>query len=174
MIHKDHVELIKKTINPNQICADFGSGTGAFTLALRDIGGIGTQIYSVDKDKESLDIQLQQFKIDFPQSNVNYINKDFTENLELPMLDGILMANSLHYINAKVEFLINIKKYLKESGKIVIVEYATDKSNYWLPYPISFETFKEIALQSGYLKSELVNSIKLNPIDMYVAQAYLS
>ncbi|HCR70686.1 MAG TPA: class I SAM-dependent methyltransferase, partial [Anaerolineae bacterium] len=57
MNHNDHVDLIKPAFideNPNASFADFGAGSGAFTLALREVLGESATIYAVDKDKSSL------------------------------------------------------------------------------------------------------------------------
>ncbi|HTD19791.1 MAG TPA: class I SAM-dependent methyltransferase, partial [Ktedonobacteraceae bacterium] len=55
MNHEDHVRLLRKGIaEPGGAWADFGSGTGAFTLALADLLGTEGSIYSVDKDRGAL------------------------------------------------------------------------------------------------------------------------
>ncbi|TMD25838.1 MAG: class I SAM-dependent methyltransferase, partial [Chloroflexi bacterium] len=52
MNHEDHVRLLRKGIvEPGGVWADFGSGAGAFTLALADLLGTEGSIYSVDKDR---------------------------------------------------------------------------------------------------------------------------
>src|SRR6266576_6653547 len=94
MEHIEHVDLIKKAISQKGgVWADLGSGEGAFTLALRDLTGSDVEIFSVDKDKERLMQQKQAFDTQFPNTNIHYIEKDFTDNFELPQLDGIIMAN---------------------------------------------------------------------------------
>ena len=53
--HSDHVNLLRPAnLPPGGAWADFGAGTGAFTLALRELVGEGAQIYAVDKDRASL------------------------------------------------------------------------------------------------------------------------
>ena len=55
MIHEDHVNLIKGGISgPGGLWADFGSGSGAFTLALADLIGPQGKIYAVDESKSAL------------------------------------------------------------------------------------------------------------------------
>src|SRR5437660_3680682 len=98
MIHEDHVNLLRKGIpGPGGVWADLGSGTGAFTLALADLIGPTGHIYSVDRDRTSLREQERTMQVSFPAVHVEYILADFTQQIDLPLLDGIVMANSLHF-----------------------------------------------------------------------------
>ena len=64
MVHRDHVSLIEKSIKKGGIWADFGSGEGAFTLALRDVAGEDVEIYSIDADSHALQKQKNYFAHD--------------------------------------------------------------------------------------------------------------
>ncbi len=98
MEHRDHVNLLRRAIpGPGGRWADLGSGEGAFTLALRDLIGTEGEIFSVDKDRGRLEAQRRIFRQRFPNSRVDFIHADFSRPLELPALDGIVMANSLHF-----------------------------------------------------------------------------
>lgn len=160
MKHRDHVWLIEKAIPKGKgIWADFGSGDGAFTLALRDIAGEEVEIYSIDKDNYRLANQHKSFLAIFPKSKISFVHADFTKPLDLPSLDGILMANSLHFVQDKVRFLRSAKQYLKVGGKFVLVEYNVDHGNIWVPYPLSYETFVQVAQQAGFAKPEFLERI---------------
>ena len=54
--HADHVQLIEAGLERDSggVWADFGAGSGAFTLALRDIAGPDAAIIAVDRDRASL------------------------------------------------------------------------------------------------------------------------
>ena len=173
MKHSEHVNLIKKAIiNKGGIWADLGSGEGAFTLALRDLSGEGVEIYSIDKDRERLKKQKKTFNIQFPNTNIHYIEQSFMDNLELPLLDGIIMANSLHYVQDHISFLSSIQKYLKPEGKLVLVEYSIDEGNQWVPYPLSFPTFEKEAKESGFTQITLLEKIPSSYWEeMYSAEA---
>jgi len=186
MIHRDHVALIRKAIGKSGgVWADFGSGDGAFTVALRDLAGPEVEIYSVDKDLGRLKNQKEAFEkmFDFhPHPNllpsrekenmdkIQFLHADFTKPLDLPHLDGILMANSLHYVVDQVPFLRFIKRYLKPSGKLVLVEYNTDSGNRWVPYPLSFSTFQELTSKAGFHDPQLLATIPSSFLqEMYAA-----
>jgi ubiquinone/menaquinone biosynthesis C-methylase UbiE len=160
MNHTDHVRLLRKGIpqNAGGIWADFGSGEGAFTLALSDLAGEQATIYSIDKDKKSLTVQKDRFAEMFPGSNISFIAADFTQPLSLPTLDGLIAANSIHFEKDTIEVLHRLVAYLKPNGKIVIVEYNVDKGNTWVPYPFSFTSLIDIAKSGGLPQPTLLDT----------------
>jgi len=173
MTHEEHVHLIKKAItNKGGTWADFGSGDGAFTLALRDLAGPLARIFSIDKDDNRLRTQEKAFEEKFSSFDVRFIKKDFTEQINLPELDGILMANSLHYVQEQVPFLTKIRDLLKSNGKLILVEYNTEEGNQWVPYPVSFAKFEKLAENAGYIDTELLEKVpSTHWNEMYAAQA---
>ena len=63
MDHTDHLELIRDGIqDQGGIWAEFGSGRGAFTLALAELIGLQGEIYSVDQDRKALKVQKETIK----------------------------------------------------------------------------------------------------------------
>ncbi len=175
MQHFQHIALIQNAIGDTKgTWADLGSGAGAFTLALADITNQQAEIYSIDKDKNSLQQQQEAFESKFPETQIHFIHQDFTEALQLPPLDGILMANSLHYVQQQVPFLKKIKQYLKPKGKVVIVEYNTDHGNHWVPYPFSYPTFEKMAQEAGFTRIAKTGSVPSQFLnEMYSAVATL-
>ena len=155
MNHDDHVRLIQDGISAlGGVWADFGSGGGAFTLALAECIKSTGIIYSIDKDRAALKRQERSFQSRFPEQTVYYHAADFTHSIILPLLDGILMANSLHFVFEKDPVLNLIRSYLRPGGRVVIVEYNSDHGNSFVPYPFSFQTWKELANRAGFIKTE--------------------
>ncbi len=138
-------------MNPNASLADFGAGSGSFTLALREVTDSTTTIYAVDKDISALRELEKSFASRFHStSNLIVLQADFSKPLSLPPLDGILMANSLHFFKDKIKVLRHIKSFLKSNGKLIVVEYNVDKGNVSVPYPFSFSTFESMCKESGF------------------------
>lgn len=55
MNHTDHVNLLKPSdLRPGGTWADLGAGSGAFTLALRELVGAEAEIHAIDKVGGSL------------------------------------------------------------------------------------------------------------------------
>ncbi len=160
MDHHDQVSLLRRAVSgPGGRWADLGSGDGAFTLALRDLAGPDAEIFSVDRDRDRLDRQRASFAARFPRSNVHFIRADFTQPLELPPLDGLVMANSLHFFRDKIALLRQVGAYLKDQGRLVVVEYNVDSGNVWVPHPFSFETFRRLAASAGFAEPPLLATV---------------
>jgi SAM-dependent methyltransferase len=156
--HEDHVTLIRGGVPVGGVWADFGSGGGAFTLALADLLGAGSAIYSVDKDGGALRGQRVAMEARFPDVAVTYIEADYTRRLEMPPLDGVVMANSLHFQRdrRKGEVLGLVRSYLKPGGRLLIVEYNIDRGNLWVPHPFSFDRWQRLAAEHGFHDTRLL------------------
>lgn len=152
MDHGDHVNLLREGVQaPGGVWADFGSGAGAFTLALADLIGPEATIYSVDRDDRVLNEQRRAMHARYPAVNVHYLNADFTRPLDLPPLDGLVMANSLHFHRRKEPILQLVHGYLKPGARLLLVEYNTDRGNTWVPYPFSYPTWETMAQRAGFV-----------------------
>ena len=160
MDHADHVSLLAPANLPSGgTWADFGAGTGAFTLALRELVGPHASIYAVDKDAKSLRELEKAHREKFTTSqNVHPVRADFTGALSLPPLDGVVMANSLHFFKDKLKVLRHVRSFLKWNGALLLVEYNVDSGNPWVPYPLSFETFRALASQAGFPEPQLLGT----------------
>lgn len=158
MNHQDHVDLLRDGIQAGraQVWADFGSGSGAFTLALAALLPRSAAIYSIDHDRRTLEHQERLLRAQFPDRQVTYLPADFTRPLELPPMDGIVMANALHFQRKKEAVLNLIKRYLRPSGRFILVEYNVDRGNHWVPYPLSYPSWEKLAVQIGFQATRLL------------------
>lgn len=159
MKHPDHVDLLRAGITPpGGTWADIGSGTGAFTLALAELLGPGGVIYSVDRDRGALQAQASALRARFPAVSLHPLAADFTRPLDLPALDGMLMANALHFVapGQQAAVVRALRAYLKPGGRLVLVEYNVDRGNLWVPHPFTFERWQEMARQAGFAHTRLL------------------
>ena len=152
MNHEDHVGLIAGGVAAGNggKWADFGSGDGAFTLALRDLAGPEVEIWSVDRDRWALDAQREAFARRFPGTNLHIVWDDFTKPLLVPPLDGIVSANALHYVRDQVPLLRRWREYLKPGGRLILVEYDAAAGNRYVPFPISASRLPALARETGF------------------------
>ncbi len=159
MNHADHLRLIEGgVLAPGGIWADLGSGRGAFTLALAELLGPTAVICSVDRDQRALDEQARSMQARFPANLVHYVRADFTQPLELPTLDGLVMANALHFVprDRQEPVVRAIRGCLRPGGRLVLVEYNLDEGNPWVPYPVSYRTWERLAHRSGFADTRLL------------------
>jgi ubiquinone/menaquinone biosynthesis C-methylase UbiE len=158
MNHTDHVKLLRPaTLPAGGSWADLGAGSGAFTFALRELVGPTAQIYAVDKDRRSLNDLEKAYRDRFGSTDrLHLTHADFSQPLDLPPLDGLIMANSLHYFKDKENILRHVGAFLKHQGSLLLVEYNVDSGNPWVPYPLSFTTFHTMASQAGFTEPRLL------------------
>lgn len=127
--------------------ADLGCGSGLFTYALAQLLDAGSGVYAVDKDPVRLQslpnprrIDIRPFQLDFVAAPLPWHD-----------LDGILMANSLHYVSDKKVLIRQLSHHLKPGVNFLIVEYDTDKPvPQWVPYPVSFRSLRALFARLGF------------------------
>lgn len=157
MDHADHVRLLREGVTPGGMWADLGAGTGAFTLALAELVGPGGEVIAVDRDRGALR-QLGP-ALRAGGAAVRTLGADFTRPIDLLSLDGIVMANSLHFVSDKAPVLALVHRMLKPSGRLLLVEYDADKGNHWVPYPLSFDTWRALADANGFSGTRKLASV---------------
>lgn len=157
---REAYELIEtdQLSSQKQVWCDLGCGSGIFTLALADLLPSDSLIYAVDQNESS----LKSIPASHRRVKIEKHCADFVEN-ELPFasLDGILMANSLHYVRYKNDFLRKIEKIVSSTNfHLLIVEYDDDTPNEWVPYPLSFRSLEKLFARTGYSKIVKLNERK--------------
>ncbi|MDX2301796.1 MAG: class I SAM-dependent methyltransferase [Microscillaceae bacterium] len=127
------------------VWADFGAGTGIFTQALQHMLPAASTIYALDKSP----LLLYQIPQQTDQKLV-VVEGDFTRSMDLPMLDGIILANALHYASDHLSTLQNILNYLYDRGTLILVEYEQETPRPpWVPFPVSFRRLQGLASELG-------------------------
>lgn len=166
--------LIRSAV-PNSIglWADLGCGDGIFTSALYTLLPPSSEIYAIDRDPNALNALVRNFAESYPDAIVHPQVADFTRLLNVPLLDGIIMANSLHFVSDKIPTLDLIKKMLKPDGRLIVVEYNTDRGNSAVPYPISDAEFLMLAKSIGLRDGHIFNCIPSSFLgEMYAALGF--
>lgn len=150
---QDAVALIRDAVGSGSgVWADLGAGTGTFTRALARILDAASTIYAVDRDA-SASAALIALAARGP-ARVVPVSADFTRALELPglggaLLDGMLMANSLHFVRDAGRVLAELVQRVRVGGRLVVVEYDRRAPSRWVPYPIDAETWPRLAEAAG-------------------------
>jgi ubiquinone/menaquinone biosynthesis C-methylase UbiE len=125
--------------------ADLGCGSGVFTRALAELLPPDSLIYAVDRHTPDLPVHHEGTRIETIQRDF------FMESLDLPPLDGLLMANSLHFIPRQAALLDKLRGLLKKQGIFLLVEYDTDiPAGRWNPFPVSFAALPRLFNPIGY------------------------
>ena len=134
--------------------ADLGSGDGTFTRALASRLAPGSVIHAVDHDEQA----LRAIPARVGDTAIRTHAADFTAHpWPFRDLDGILMANSLHYVARPAEFIRGCAPYLR-SGRFVVVEYDTKRANPWVPHPLDRDALAAAFRRAGYTSIRFLGS----------------
>jgi trans-aconitate methyltransferase len=146
MDHATALSMIEDILpNQPQVWADVGAGTGLFTEVLRDHLPAGSAVHALDKSPHMLWRLAQR-----PEVPIHIHDEDFTRELTLPLCDGLLMGNALHYAAAPQAVLAHLLEYLKPGGMLVMIEYEVRQAvDRWIPYPIPLATFSRMTAALG-------------------------
>lgn len=155
-IRKARLLLQPAVAGSSGIWADLGCGDGVFTYLLSTLLAAGSQVYAVDKDRRALQTLTDNLDVFAADVTIHARQADFTHRLSLPGLDGLVMANSLHFVSAKETVLSPLVALLKPGGRLVLVEYNSHHGNYAVPYPLDEASFLELATAVGLRRARIV------------------
>jgi ubiquinone/menaquinone biosynthesis C-methylase UbiE len=128
--------------------ADIGAGDGTFTRALASLLGPAARIYAVDRDARAL-ASLRRWATR-EGADVIPVEADFRQPLALPkMLDGLLVANALHFVRDAEQVLARLAALVRPGGRVVVVEYDRRAASRWVPFPISADRLPALAEAAG-------------------------
>ena len=151
MNHGDHVALIRDGVaGTSARWLELGAGDGTFTLALADVLGPSASIVAMDRDRPALERLAGRLADRFPAATVATHAGDFTAGLPSGPFDGVLAANSLHFVRDIRPVLAAVRTVLAPGGRLVLVEYDADRGNQWVPFPISFARWRTLAPAAGF------------------------
>lgn len=110
-----------------KIIGDIGSGGGFFTLKFSCAVGDSGTVYAIDNDKTKLEF-VKKFIESNGQSNVETI---LCNDHEIPLnqnsVNVFFSRNSFHHISDPEKYFHNLKHFLKDKGRIAIIDYKKTK-----------------------------------------------
>jgi ubiquinone/menaquinone biosynthesis C-methylase UbiE len=138
-----------------RIWADLGCGAGTFTLALAEALAAGSIIHAMDLDGSA----LRRIPSAHKRVRITTHRGDFMKPpWPFADLDGVLMANSLHYVANQVAFIRECESHMKPQGHFLVVEYDTSEASRWVPYPVGQTRLTRLFERAGYLSVKVLRS----------------
>jgi SAM-dependent methyltransferase len=146
---RDALTLLRAAVSAaeGEAWADLGAGDGVFTRALAVLVGSAGQVFAVDEDNRAL--SAVRAWAASATATVTVLRADVTKPLDLPPLDGVVMANILHFVADAEAVLPRIVSLLKPGGRLVLIEYEGRRPGRWVPHPVSFARFHQLAAAAG-------------------------
>jgi ubiquinone/menaquinone biosynthesis C-methylase UbiE len=153
MKHEDAVALIADAVaGHGGTWVDLGAGGGTFTRALAELLAAEGRVYAVDRDADAVTALTAWAATHAP--HVTAIEADLSHALDLAALvgsglDGILVANALHFIRDADDVLARFAGSLRNGGRVVLIEYDRREPSRWVPYPVPISRLPSLAAAAG-------------------------
>lgn len=113
--------LIKSGFKDGMTLCDIGAGTGIFSFAAGEISN--NDIYALEISDDLVELLNSRIV----EKNIKNLKVMKVHSDILPLEDGVcdivIMATVLHEIEKKMFMLNEIKRILKEKGKLVVIEF---------------------------------------------------
>jgi ubiquinone/menaquinone biosynthesis C-methylase UbiE len=148
--------LIKAGFKDGMTLCDIGAGTGIFSFAAAEISS--NDIYALEISDNMIEL-LKKRMVEGHTKNLNIkkVNSDILP-LDNNSCDMAIMVTVLHEIEKKELMLNEIKRILKDKGKLVIIEFHKRKTPMGPPV--------DHRISDRYVE-EICNSIGLKIIDEF-------
>ena len=109
-------------------------------------------MYAVDRDVSAL-AELQAAARP-GGARIVTVTGDFAAPLTLPganpgTLDGLLLANALHFVREQAAVLSTLSVWLASGGRVILVEYDRRAASRWVPYPIDRNRLPALTSAAG-------------------------
>jgi trans-aconitate methyltransferase len=135
--------------------ADLGCGDGTFTLALAHALASGSIIHAMDLDGSA----LRNIPATYKGVRITTHRGDFMRQpWPFADLDGIFMANSLHYVENQPAFIRACESHMERPWRFLIVEYDTNEATRWIPYPVGQTRAKTLFEREDYSSFRALSS----------------
>jgi len=107
--------------------ADFGSGSGAYTLVLSSVVGTTGTVYAVDVQRDLL-TRIQNNAVKEGKENIEIIWGDIEASggvgLKDELLDGVLLSNTLFQVEDKITVLKEVWRVLRPGGILAVIDWT--------------------------------------------------
>ena len=141
-------------VDSNDVICDMGAGSGIFTIPAAQL--TRNRVYALETDTEMLEV------IEKKARNEGLLNIDLirVENDNIQIKDKtvniVLLVTILHEIENKRVFLQEIKRILKEDGRILLIEFYKHETPVGPPvsHRIAREEVEKVMGEIGFLNSE--------------------
>ena len=138
-------------VKPGMVIGEPGAGRGYMTFYLADRVGKEGKVYANDISKSALD------------EIVNRAKREGVKNIEIVMgeiedpvfpvddLEMVIMVYVLHMLDKPLEFMENVKKYMKPDAPLVIIERNTHRDRGHAPSFMSNRQILETLEETNYV-----------------------
>jgi len=138
-------------VKPGMVIGEPGAGSGYMTFFLAERVGEEGKIYANDISRSALD-ELESRAKREGVKNIEIVMGEI-EDPVFPVkdLDMVIMVYVLHMLDKPVEFMQNVKKYMKPDTPLVIIERNTHQDRGHAPSFMSNQQILDTLQESDYV-----------------------
>ena len=134
--------------------ADLGAGEGAFTLALADAARSGRSHHRGRRGRAARCAASRMRGVEIIAWRISRGRSDLRTST------ACVMANSLHFVRDKKPVLEAVRGMLRPGGRLIVVEYGTDRGNPWVPHPFTLrDAGRRWRLEAGFEGTRLLRTV---------------
>jgi len=123
----------KLAVKPGQKIADIGAGSGLFSRKIAMKIAPHGIVYAIDINKHLLDHINKTNKKEGITNIITVLAKETDPQIP-ELVDLIYICDTLHYIDEQEKYIKTMSSYLKNGGKIAVVDFKIN----WPPLSIKF------------------------------------
>jgi FkbM family methyltransferase len=122
-------QLMKNlAVQPGQVIADIGAGSGYHSSLLSKMVGNG-KVYAVDVEPEMIAFLNERIKREGKKNIIPVLSTEKTVSLPANSMDMMLLVDVYHEFSFPYEMAISMLEALKPGGKLVLVEFRAEDPN---------------------------------------------
>jgi arsenite methyltransferase len=136
------------------VVGDIGSGGGYFTSEFsKKVGGEG-KIYAIDVHQKYLEFISDNFEKEGMHNIETVLASENGMGLPEKSVDLFFLRNVFHHLPEQVAYFKNISKFLKDDGRIAIIDYKkkgfsfTGLFGHYTPEKVLIETMDKAGFQT--------------------------
>ncbi len=117
-------EIVAKLgLNPGEMVADIGAGSGLFEVALARAVSPGGKIYAVDIEAGLFPEIMKKAREGHVSNVQTVLGKNSDPNLPDKNIDMVFFHDVLHHIENRGAYLKAVTGYLKPTGRVAVIDF---------------------------------------------------
>lgn len=138
----------------NKKIMDIGAGSGYFSLKLADQGAQVIAADVSDEFQEVIQKRIEDNKLEnIELRKIPYDSPNLADN----EVDMVLIVNTYHHIENRIDYFSKVKKGIKPEGELVVIDYFKKELPVGPPtnHKIDLETVKQELTKAGYTQLDV-------------------
>ncbi len=121
--------IARLRVQPGQLVADIGAGTGIFAIRFAPAVRPGGKVYAVEVDEKLLD-HIKETATKQGIVNVETVHGQYDDPALPGPIDLAFINDVLHHIEHREAYLKNLARYLKPTGRIAVIDFKPEQGGH--------------------------------------------